>query len=178
MNLPRQLHRLKISWAIFSGVAILAAVVAGAIIIPSTLMKSFDTQAIKAKEAEAVAYVGAMNRAQHAYWMEKGAFSNSVEKLGLGIKTQTENYTYFIRVSTSGTSALNQVAFNYGIPRKDNLKSYIGLAGFGRRVQDGTRVGILCESDSPGTAPPANPTYQNNVMICSPGTHRALSYSW
>lgn len=165
---------------ILSGLAVLAAVVAGVSGIAFAIGSGFNAQANKAKEAEGKAYVGAMNRAQQAYYLEKETFSNSIEKLGLGIKTQTENYTYSIRVSTRRDSpaivngkTYNQVVFNYGIPRKDNLKSYVGYVGLRQDLPGSGEImsqAILCESDSPGTDRPAEPTNQNDVLICGPGT--------
>lgn len=50
-------------------------------------------QANKAKESEAKQYVGAMNRAQQAFFLENNQFGSDLDKLGLGIKSNTENYT-------------------------------------------------------------------------------------
>ncbi len=45
---------------------------------------------------EARQYIGSINRAQQAYYAEYGQFSDSIAKLGLGIKEQTKNYNYTI----------------------------------------------------------------------------------
>jgi type II secretory pathway pseudopilin PulG len=50
---------------------------------------------------EARQYIGSINRAQQAYYAEYGQFSDSIAKLGLGIKEQTKNNNYTI-VSSMG----------------------------------------------------------------------------
>ena len=77
------------------------------------------TVALKAKQSEAKQYISSMNKGQQAYFAENGTFSTSIEALGLGIKTETTNYKYSIRVTKTA-------AFNYGVPKKPELKSYFG----------------------------------------------------
>ncbi len=48
------------------------------------------------QEQEARQNVGAIARAQVAYHQENGTLSNSLKELGVGIATDTENYTYRI----------------------------------------------------------------------------------
>ncbi len=45
---------------------------------------------------EALQYIASINRAQQAYYAEYGQFSDSIAKLGLGIKEHTKNYHYTI----------------------------------------------------------------------------------
>src|ERR671932_285864 len=52
-----------------------------------------------AKRAEAKQNVGAINRAQQAYYLDNKAFSKSFESLGLGIRTPTTNYLDSTRVT-------------------------------------------------------------------------------
>src|ERR671932_2734109 len=65
----------------------------------------------KGKQAEGKQNVGAMNRAQQAYYLDNKAFSNSLQSLGLGIQPQTTNYVYSTRVTKTA-------AFSYGISRQ------------------------------------------------------------
>ncbi len=52
----------------------------------------------KARQAEAKHNISAMNRAQAAYFLENTTFTNSLEKLGVGIKPETVNYRYQIHI--------------------------------------------------------------------------------
>ena len=150
--------------------ALLQLVVIG---VGSTMiLLNFDYQANKGRQAEARQNIGAMNRAQQAYYLEKTTFSNSISKLGIGINTQTENYNY-------STRATESAAFNYGISREDNLKSYVGAAFDGplnglntdSTGWDAT-IAILCEANSPGKTRPADPIVQNGELTCAPGTRQ------
>ena len=150
----------------------------------ATILPSLLDSSHKAKQSEAKQYVGAMNRAQQAYFIEKHIFTNDFQKLGLGIKTETKNYRY-------STSATKETVFNYGIARPDSysyryilqrtkppLKSYVGGVilptppPVNQNLVDdesGTRA-ILCETNSPSTTKPPQPTYKNGVLACGEGT--------
>ncbi|MEG4802311.1 type IV pilin-like G/H family protein [Microcoleus sp. ARI1-B5] len=119
-------------------------------------------------EPEPKRYVGSMNKAQQAHFAEKGAFSASVDALGIGIRTETTNFKYSV-------SATKQVAFNYGVSKNEKLRSYTGgvfVIGIKpNNAQDEiTTKTILCRADKPGTATPLSPTIQNNKLVCGSGT--------
>jgi type IV pilus assembly protein PilA len=93
-------------------------------ILSAIALPSFLNQATKARQSEAKNYIGSMNRAQQAYYLENNnAFTTSVVVLALGIKTQTENYLYEI------TDAKNTGSFvtNKARATKKALKSYAGV---------------------------------------------------
>jgi type II secretory pathway pseudopilin PulG len=125
----------------------------------------------RSKQSEAKQYVSSMNKAQQAYFAEKSVFSSSVNALGLGIKTETTNYKYSVR-------ATKQTAFNYGVSKQPELKSYVGGVFLvpvkkidPNAGKDGiTTISIFCEGDSPGTIKPAEPTYENGKSACGKGT--------
>lgn len=125
----------------------------------------------KSKQAESKQYVSSMNKGQQDYFAEKGSFANSVEALGVGIKTETTNYQY-------STRATKQAAFNYGVSKQPQLKSFIGGVFVvpakkvdTKAIKDKmTTASILCDADSPGTIKPAEPTYENGKIACAQGT--------
>ncbi|WP_309228843.1 type IV pilin-like G/H family protein [Microcoleus sp. FACHB-831] len=88
------------------------------------------------------------------------------------MNNQTKSFTY-------STHTTGKVAFNYGISRKDNLKSYVG-AVFLVKVpseidrnaanKEMTPIAIMCEADSRGTTRPADPIYNNGEPACGSGT--------
>ncbi|MEG4963173.1 MULTISPECIES: type IV pilin-like G/H family protein [unclassified Microcoleus] len=137
--------------------------VIGAIALPSFLNASNKPMISEAKQ-----YVGSMNRAQQALFIEKSAFATSVDALGIEIKTETTNYKYSVR-------ATKQTAFNYGLSKKPELKSYVGGV-FVIRVksnngEDEMRTeSILCSADKPGTIPPLPPQVHNGKLVCGTGT--------
>ncbi|NET59920.1 MAG: general secretion pathway protein GspH [Symploca sp. SIO2E6] len=150
----------------------------GLIVMPSYLKPTHIN-----RQSEAKTYIGSMNRAQQAYFLEKKQFANAIPPLGLGIETQTKNYTYL-------TYATDKAAFNYGIARSTDAytyrKRYFGL--FSRRVKEPLRsyvggvfikqttsdewitISILCEATAIGTTKPAEPTYIDGQVACGEGT--------
>jgi type II secretory pathway pseudopilin PulG len=140
--------------------------VIGAIALPS-----FLRQGGKAKQSENKQYVSAMNKAQPAVFIETSAFATSFDALGLGIKTETTNFKYSIR-------ATKKAAFNYGVSKKKDLKSYVGAVFLvssknfepNAAKEERTTTSILCKGDSPGTIKPAEPTYENGKIACGKGT--------
>ncbi|MEQ9548633.1 type IV pilin-like G/H family protein [Coleofasciculus sp. G2-EDA-02] len=124
--------------------------------------------AVGAKQSEAKQYVGSMNRAQQAYFLEKGNFTDNIPELRLGIRTETENYIYSIYTTPLGV-------VNYSISRKFDLKSYVGgVFSFSGQVEpwndeSGLSV-ILCEAKSPGTHRPPAPILEDGILQCAPGT--------
>jgi type II secretory pathway pseudopilin PulG len=129
--------------------------VIGAIALPSYLHRTS-----RAKHSEGKQYVSSLNKGQQAYYAENSAFSNSVAALGLGLKTETTNYKYSLRVT-------KQAAFNYAVSKQKTEKIYIGGVFL---VPAKTTSSILCEADDLGTIEPAEPTYQNGKLICGKGT--------
>lgn len=120
--------------------------VLAAIALPSLL-----GQVSKAKQSEARQNVGAINRAQQAYFLQPQQFADSIADLGIGIKTQTDNYTYSITTNTSATNSFSQIR---ATARKTALKSYFGVAG--TQIGDTATSEVLtlagaCESLNPTT---------------------------
>ncbi|MEH1856984.1 MAG: type IV pilin-like G/H family protein [Nostoc sp.] len=114
-------------------------------ILSAIALPSFLNQANKAKQSEAKTYVGSMNRAQQAYYLENTSFSSTIGALGLGIATQTVNYKYQATVATGGSVVTNQaIVVNNTAP----LKSYIGGVEVTTQsaTSEATTVAVLCEA--------------------------------
>lgn len=127
-------------------------------ILSAIALPSFLNQANKAKQSEAKQYVGSMNRSQQAYYLEKNSFTNSIGDLGLGIKTQTQNYKYSInRVAEGSTFVSNQAQL---VLTTAPLKAYVGGVSVGTVAvtSEATTLAVLCEGKRPGSAGGANGT--------------------
>jgi type IV pilus assembly protein PilA len=134
---------------------------------------------VNVKQAEGKQYVGSMNKGQQAYFAENNAFATSIDALGLGIKTETNNYKYSIRVTKIA-------AFSYAVAKNQRLKSYFSgvfivpaqeLDRKADQYRDEVRtVSILCEPEKrpffrfKPTDEPGEPIYQNGKVICGKGT--------
>ncbi len=121
-------------------------------ILSAIALPSFLNQANKAKQSEAKQYTGSMNRQQQAYFLENSHFSTTIGDLGLGIKTQTENYSYAIVGANDGATASSPITVtNQGIPinatKRQTLKLYLGGAttNFVSATSEATTVALLCE---------------------------------
>jgi type IV pilus assembly protein PilA len=137
-------------------------------IVSAIALPSFLNQATKARQSEGKTFVGSMNRGQQAYHLENNAFTDSLEKLDLGIRSETESYSYSIRLG-------NQAAFNYGTSKRENLKSYVGgvfVVPSPNSPKETFTQAILCETDIPTNTPPSPPTNENGVLTCAAGTRQ------
>ena len=127
-------------------------------ILSAIALPSFLSQANKAKQSEAKTYVGSLNKGQQAFFTEQSKFADDISQLGVGIKTQTTNYTY----NTSAAGALTNAT---AVSRASLTTSAAGLKAYAGKValqvagsaSDVTSVAILCETKGPATAAPAEP---------------------
>ncbi|MEL7246264.1 MAG: type IV pilin-like G/H family protein [Cyanobacteria bacterium J06573_2] len=123
-------------------------------------------------------YVGIMNRAQHARYIEKKSFTNSFDELEAGISSETPHHRYSVR-------ATPKAAFSYGIPKKESnnqklseYKSFVGATFVYNNVKgESTTVTIICKSDIPGSIQLPKPTLQNKLPTCPVGTSSLGHYS-
>ncbi|HEY9851897.1 MAG TPA: type IV pilin-like G/H family protein [Leptolyngbyaceae cyanobacterium] len=147
----------------------------GGLVAIASVLPNFLHPGNKAVQAEAKQYVGSMNRGQQAYYVENGKFvtksdPESWNSLGIGIRTQTTNYTYSI-------SGNKKAVFNYGILREDapnqTKKSYVGGVFEISDIslsEEKTTVAIICETKSPTTTKPAEPILRDDVITCGEDT--------
>ncbi len=133
-------------------------------ILAAVALPSLLSQTNKAKQAEARQNIGAMNRAQQAFFLEKNTFTTDFAALGVGIKTQTTNFKYTI--GGSENTVISNMAEGIG---SKTLKAYVGAVG---TITSGTGTGtevltqaILCESNDPGVTPAA----AANINDCATG---------
>lgn len=147
-------------------VVIIIIGILAAIALPSLL-----GQVNKAKQAEAKNNIGVLNRAQQAYILEYQQFETTVRALGVGIKTETENYKYDI-VQNPGSS----LVVNRATAKKQALKSYLGIVQ--TTVGDAATGEVLslaqaCESKSPTSAIYAAASSLTSTE-CPPADYKAL----
>jgi hypothetical protein len=98
------------------------------------------------KQGEVKMYVGILNRAQQAFFLEKNYFASNIVALGIGISPETENYKYQIVVLNS-TKAVQ----NIGLAKNDGLKSYTGLVYVDQapNASEPYTLAIMCGSLKP-----------------------------
>ncbi len=163
---------LKIRFVFLKSFSKMGLCVIGSLGIPGLLLAPLAfNNAGKARESEAKQYIGSMNRAQQAYFLEESKFTDTIAELGLGISTETENYTY-----SSYATPLS--AINHAVSHKSKMKGYVGAIFLGDATATGemTTFAILCEAESPGTHRPPAPIVEDGVIQCAPETVKLKSY--
>ncbi len=119
-------------------------------ILSAIALPSFLNQANKAKESEAKQYVGSLNRSQQAYYLEKQDFIGAtadIGKLGLGIATNTQNYSY---VLSAPAASNNTNVGNLAQPAKGaqaTVRAYVGGVQVGTvaATSEATTLAVLCQ---------------------------------
>jgi len=124
-------------------------------ILAAIALPSYLNQANKGKQAEAKSYIGSMNRAQQAFYLESNYFTSKegFGDLGLGIATETVNYKYTIADGTTEAPAdpaapgASSNVTNQAQPKGAALKAYIGGVNIGQVAQtsEATTLAVLCE---------------------------------
>ncbi len=132
------------------------------------LVVPFSNQATKAKQSEAKTYIGAMNRAQQAYYLENNKFSSEISDLGIGINDETENYQY--QVNNDGNPKKTVATAR---AKNDSLRSYTG-AVFIIKSPDGfdTTTAVICQTNQPSQIPPGTPELIGDEIQCSSGSSK------
>ncbi|MEH1788449.1 MAG: type IV pilin-like G/H family protein [Nostoc sp.] len=120
----------------------------------------------KAKQSEAINYVGTMNRAQQAFFLENNQFTSDWDKLRIGIKSSTENYAYSIVAIDD-----KRIVQNVGLAKTEGLKSYTGIVFVKKNASTGetNTLAKLCESIQPTREMPPQPQLSGDDMQCPAG---------
>ncbi len=105
----------------------------------------FLNQAIKAKQSEARAYLSSINKVQQAYYVENGEFSDNILDLGLGLNSETANYSYDISIINSSPYVISTAT-----AKDEQLKSYSGIV----YLKDSRTQTMICETDKPSSTAP------------------------
>lgn len=120
-------------------------------ILAAVALPSLLSQANKAKQVEARNNVGAMNRAQQAFNLEKKGFSETPANLGIGIPEETVNYKYEITGGGEDSDAVD----NQATSKDEKLKSYTGYVWLETvtvdEIEEQVTRAMVCEAKSPGT---------------------------
>lgn len=132
----------------------------------------FANQGNKARQSEAKTYVGAMNRGQQAHFLERNRWGKTIDEIGIGIKSESEDYRYTIKIvdsiKTVNTKNYAGIAVNTAIAKKDGLKSYVGVVYLSNSgaAAELSSLGILCESQQPTTKESGLPEFDGKQVKC------------
>lgn len=132
------------------------------------MLPSFLNQPCKVKQSEVRTYMGSLNRGQQAYFTEHKRFGSNIEVLGVGVNTDTKNFTYTTTIEPfDGKNMTNNYALNVATPaaREERnptnfwksearpARAYIGRVNLAYvpGTSEVTSLAILCEAKQVNT---------------------------
>ncbi len=118
------------------------------------LINNLLSSSSKSGNSEAKTYINTLNLGQQAYYTEKSKFSSTISELGVGIKENTNDYSYrIIRVRPYSVITIAQA-------KKSGLKSY-SSAVFVINDGQGELITIkgICETKNPSKTAPPKPRF-------------------
>lgn len=143
----------------------LAAVAVVVLSVPYYAITS-PSQAKQAYESEAKTYIGSINRGQQAFRLENESFAANIDQLGLGIRSDTENYIYEITISDDDMAAATATA------KKKGIRSAVGAVFIVEDSQGNkTTTAITCQSNRPSKSAPSLPSVTGDGQVqCASGS--------
>lgn len=133
--------------------------------------KLFQAQTNTPRSPEARVNIGAMSRAQQAYFLENNKFARDIRDLGIGIDSETDDYRY--RIVPQGNQT-QRVMMN-AIAKRPGLKSYTSAVFVIKRRNESLTVTGICETNSNSSTPPAMPILPRSgstEVQCPAGSRR------
>lgn len=116
--------------------------------------------------SEARNNIGAMNRAQQAYYLDGNRFAAEIDTLGIGIRPETEFYRYEIIPQADSSKSVMMVAR----AKVEGLKSYTGAVFIVESEDYPMSITQICETEQPSTEPPAMPRLVDTEIECAAGS--------
>lgn len=115
-------------------------------------------------EDETLNNLGALSRAQQAYFLEESQFAATIEDLGLGTNSETENFNYGIDTVEGDRVYMTATAKN------PDTKSFGALVFVDESSGPGITQRLLCATDEPAQTPPDIPTLADGEAECAAGS--------
>jgi hypothetical protein len=117
---------------------------------------------------QAKAYIGAMNRGQQAVLLEAGQFAGTIEAIGLGLKAESEGYTYRVVPQADPKRSVVNLAIAKGAGVSFLGLVYVVVDGSGEK----SSIVQICSTSQPLTALPAlgvAPQKDGDPIVCPDG---------
>jgi Type IV pilin-like G and H, putative len=122
----------------------------------------------EAQAGQAKAYIGAMNRGQQAILLETSQFAGSIEGIGLGLKAESEAYTYRVVPQADPKRSVANLAI-----AKGTGESFLGLVYVVvDRSGEKSSIVQICSTSQPLTTVPslgAGPQKESDPIVCPNG---------
>jgi type IV pilus assembly protein PilA len=136
-------------------------------VLASIALPSFLSQAARSKQARALVYIGLVNRAQQAFFVENDRFATSTAELGFAASHAPPDYAYTITSQTGGI----KVTQTQAIPTNPALRGYAGLVFSTVDPSGAARLGtVICQGDTATTPSPTPVAVAGQVQISNCNT--------
>ena len=126
----------------------------------ANLQHAFMTE-VEAKAApiqvEARSFVGSMNRAQQAYYIEFSRFAKDLKSLQMGVPAETDHYSYRV-VPQKNAKSVMMIAK----AKREGLRSYTGAVFAVKQGKTEITIAQICETTTPSQTPPVMPSFPKN----------------
>jgi type IV pilus assembly protein PilA len=145
----------------------LMVVVAMLGVLATVAIPGFLNQAARSKQARALKYVGMVNRAQQAFFVEHSRFATSTDELGFANDNAPPEYTYTM---TAGGGGL-EITSTQATPINPALRGYAGVVFATVDPSGLARVGTaICQGDTAAVPSPTPITVAGQVEIANCNT--------
>jgi prepilin-type N-terminal cleavage/methylation domain-containing protein len=134
-------------------------------VLSAIALPSFLNQTTKARQAEAKSYIGALNKGQHAYYSEKLIFTDDINRLGIGLSSNTQNYLY---IAEGAPALLTTRITNKAISRKIAVKSYVGVIAMIPTTNESFIKYMICNSNNPNHIVGGTPIPNGDIVADEP----------
>jgi Type IV pilin-like G and H, putative len=117
---------------------------------------------------QAKAYIGAMNRGQQAVLLEAGQFAGTIEGIGLGLKAESESYTYRVVPQADPKRSVVNMAIAKGAGESFLGLVYVVVDGSGEK----SSIVQICSTSQPLTSVPTfgvGPQRESDPIVCPDG---------
>ncbi len=148
--------------------------------VRSRMQGILQQQQEAARQVEGQQYLGSINRAQQAYFLERNEFADDLDALMIGMPSETENYQFSVVPQPDATRSVVAIAQ----AKTEGLHSYTGAVFIvdvpspdGSSTTNQTTVAILCETEELSMTPPAAPELDatgdsGDLIACPAGSRR------
>lgn len=126
--------------------------------LPHEVIVDLERREKLGRQSEAKQYVASLNKGQQAFYIENARFTSSLQELGLGIKSETQNYSYSIVLSND-----KRLVQAIGLSKKDGLKNYTGIVYLVKSTDSESTSSLFCESNQPSKELPGTPVVTNST---------------
>ncbi|MGD1931864.1 MAG: pentapeptide repeat-containing protein [Leptolyngbyaceae cyanobacterium] len=135
--------------------------------VSTTLGSLYEQSEMQVWQVEAQSYLGAMNRAQQAYYLEASEFARELSLLQVGIPQITEGYRYGV------AQIADDHVINRAVPLQENLVAYMGIAYLTTTTNGEVfSTALLCEAEpdspNPNIAITFTPPAQADIVATCP----------